>query len=224
MDESPEMDRGDAEPPVNGTASSSWRAWKTNPLILTQILPVLVSLLLLGVVAFQAFVYHRQLRVMRGQLDSMQSTQTMLGEQTEIMKKSLFVNRAYVGVNNLLANISAGQVTITLENVGKLPADKIRVMVRESRRVGNDAVGGSENYYDLGQQLIPGSKLPLVIKLSQFRKEETKTITSRSETLYVSGDITYDDGFGRSDPIKFGFEYLPSPNEGWTPRGELIRQ
>jgi hypothetical protein len=201
------------------------RTWLTNnAVILTEVLGVTVSLLLLIVVAVQAWIYRQQLTVMRGQLNSMQATQNLLVQQTDINKKSLFVNRAYVGISTLSANIPAGQITLQIENVGKLPADRIKIMVRESRRVGSDTPGGSQTYYDLGQQIVPGSKMPLVIHLARFSPGEAQAIIDQKEVLFISGKITYQNGFGIEDSTTFGFEYIPKPNEGWTPRAELTNQ
>jgi hypothetical protein len=200
-----------------------WRVIRLYVPILAQVLTVLISFIALLIVATQAWIYHQQLKVMSGQLNSMQEAQTEMRAQTEIMKKSFFMNRASVGIASPIANLKAGQITIVLENVGRLPADKIQVEFRESRRIADRTSHGSMQPLNPGQQLIPGGKLPIVVQLDGFDPKEVDNIAAKIEKLYISGVITYDDGFGNSTKTVFGFEYIPKPNEAWTPRAELIK-
>lgn len=191
--------------------------WVNSLPLVTQVLTVLISFFALLFVGAQALIYQKQLKAMN-------DAQGVMVEQTKIMKNSFLMNRAYVGVGTPIADIKAGRVTIVLENVGKLPADKLDVEFQETRRFGNDTPHASISHLTPGQQLIPGGKMPLVFSLDRYQPNEPENIKAKTETLFISGTITYDDGFGNPDATKFGFEYIPRPNEGWTPRSELIKK
>jgi hypothetical protein len=148
-------------------------------------------------------------------------TKAIIAEQTDIIR---IAQRSYVGVASLTADLKERQIILMFENVGRIPANKIKVDVREVRRKPGKPSHGSINpinYFE-GQQLFPGSlKMQVVIPLTDFQLTEINDIAAKKETLYVSGTIEYDDGFG-TQKTAFGFEYKPPPNEGWTARSELI--
>lgn len=182
------------------------------------------------IIAAQAWIYNEQRKLMN-------STQTVMFEQADIMKKGLYVNeRAYVGVASLSANMKDGQVTVTLENIGKIPADKIRVKLqamRETKELSQEMSQElsqkqshiSTYYFAPGQQLFPGSlKMPVVVTLKDFKPIDGARILAKTEILFVRGTIEYEDGFGFSNITDFGFEYSPRPKEGWTARSDLAKK
>jgi len=146
-------------------------------------------------------------------------------EQANIMKDGLYINeRAYVSVASLVTNMKDGHVTVTFENIGKVPADKIKVKVQAMRQTKEVSIV-STYYFEAGQQLFPGSlKMRVVVPLENFKQAESARILARAETLFVRGTIEYEDGFGIFDTTTFGFEYSPPPNEGWTARSDLIKK
>lgn len=176
----------------------------------TQLATVLISLCTLIVIVVHAWIYNEQRKLM-------DDTRLLIVSQTNIMKHTLQMNRAYVSIASVSTDLENGELVLTVENVGKSPADQIHIEIIESRQTEESARVGTY-LYDAGQQLIPGGKMAVRVKLANYDPLEAAKITSRTTILYANGSVKYDDGFGNTASTTFSFEYSPSPNEGWVAR------
>jgi hypothetical protein len=207
----------DTETPYSPPWRIRWRLNAQNSIpFLAPMATVLISFAALVIIAVQAWIYNEQRKLMTSTLPIMVDQTKIMGTQTSI---SFSGQRAYVGVADLALDLNGGQITVLLENIGRVPADKIQVEVRETRQFAGASHGSINSF-----ELFPGSlKMRVLVPLAHFDPKEVKSISARTEKLYISGTIKYDDGFGNPDITRFGFEYNPRPNEGWTARPQLIQ-
>lgn len=166
----------------------------------------------------------------------------IMDRQTDLMDHSLRVSeRAYVGIASLTANWEAREVVIMLHNIGSVPAKGIKVraleiratpsnsdMATQSKEKVYEKLDGSTFPWAAGEdifvnQLFPGPPMRVAIPLRGLEAEEMDAILKKQEILYVGGQITYDDGFGKGDSTIFAFEYTPPPNEAWTAHSDLSK-
>jgi hypothetical protein len=49
----------------------------------------------------------------------------------------------------------------------------------------------------------------VVVAMPEFNPQEIKAISENRQSLYVDGEIKYDDGFGSTDRTPFAFKYIP---------------
>jgi len=169
-----------------------WRTWTA--LECTQ---VVFNLLLVLVTATYTYFSYQQWQFSR---ESLQVTQ-----------------RAYVGVHSIRSNLENGQIAVMLENIGKVPAQDIKVYANEARKIGDKIIGSSHSTFEAGHtHLFPGTfKTQVAISLKNLTSEEVGNILAGKEKLYISGKIQYGDGFGNVQHTDFAFLYTPPPNEGW---------
>jgi hypothetical protein len=188
--------------------------WKRQLQSWVPIITVIVSLVALLVIITQAVIYNQQRQVMNSQREVMH-------DQVQLTEKSLRVSeRAYVGVASLTANLAQGEILITLENLGKVPANNISVQA--DAYWANWATRNLEPFphedFDAGEvKLFPGSlKMRVVVPMRKFNTEEISAMRdSKNGSLFVVGIIQYEDGFGYADITKFNFKYTPPPNDNW---------
>jgi hypothetical protein len=129
---------------------------------------------------------------------------------------ALSVLRAHgqTGVDTLAKR---GDEEVFIEVIGFKQSPPARATGESSR--------GSIKSFDSGQQLFPGSlKMLVVVPLAKFDPKEIEYINARTEILFISGTIKYDDGFGNNVKTAFGFEYHPPPDDFWTARSGLIKK
>jgi hypothetical protein len=212
------LDATVSEPAVNPIMTSEQpreKTWRDN-------LNIIIAVIGLLIIAFQAWIMYRQTAIMT--------------KQTAIMDQTFRVGeRAYVGIASLSPKWQAGEVEITLQNIGQVPAKAIKVEAQEIRGTpsGSDTVTGSRIYDRLDGstfgwgagdvQLFPGTPMRVAIPLRGFKPEEIDAINKKQEVLYIGGNIEYEDGFGRVDTTVFAFEYNPPPSDGWTAHSDLSR-
>lgn len=140
-------------------------------------------------------------------------------DSNALAQQSLQVTqRAYVGVHSLSQDLKAGQIGVMLENIGKVPAQDIKVYAHEMRISGEKIIGRSHPILEAGHTpLFPGTfKMQVVIALNNFVPEEISNILTGKERLSIAGKIQYGDGFGNIQYTDFAFFYRPPPNEGWA--------
>ncbi|TAK00627.1 hypothetical protein EPO44_09625 [bacterium] len=140
-------------------------------------------------------------------------------QQWQMMRASLTVSqRAYVGVHSLQMDLSSGQVLVMLENMGKVPAQDIKVSAHTSQEAEGKIRTSAHPTFEAGHtQLFPGTfKIQVPIPLKDFTPQEASNILTGRTTLYVAGKIQYGDGFGNPQTSDFAFRYVPPPHEGWT--------
>jgi hypothetical protein len=178
------------------------------------LLTVLVSGMALIVIAAQAIIYEQQRRVMNRQREVMH-------EQVQIMERTLRISdRAYVGVASVTADLARGQILLTLENLGKVPATRIRV--QGSAYLANWSNRKLEPFpdvdFDAGEvKLFPGTlKMRVPVLMRKFDAQEISAIRDGVKgSLYVAGTISYEDGFGFDDTTNFNFKYSPPSIDSW---------
>jgi hypothetical protein len=161
----------------------------------------LLSAAVLSVVAVQAYIYRKQ---------------------TEIMATtSVTSNRSYVGIHSIAdrqMNDFEKMILIKLENIGKVPADDIRVRIHlDALWIGSDLVKTSAGLRtNIGEvidkyfgrtKLFPGKlKIEIPIRYSNyFSDAETECIMTGFISLVVWGKIIYKDGFGGGNVTEFSF-------------------
>lgn len=199
-----------------------------------------IAFLALVVVALQAFIYNEQRKILNAQSEFMK-TQTLA--QTQIMEKSFNLSekslrmseRAYVGIVDLDANLAEGQVSIALNNFGKVPATaiKLEATVYRATPASGDTSDQSElknivtskDLWDAGAvPLFPGNfRMPVVIRMQNFSQEEMRAVLAKKEIIYVAGSIQYEDHNGNADSSPFAYEYSPPPKESWTVHSGLSK-
>jgi hypothetical protein len=141
--------------------------------------------------------------------------------QWQTMEKTLRISqRAYVGVNDIQANLEAGQIKVTLENIGHVPAEKVSVSVNVQRQVDSDTKSlewNTTEYSTVLEQIFPGTfKAQILHTMRNFTQEDAALIRAGKQRLRLVCSIYYEDDFGTSDVAFFFFQYSPPPNEGWT--------
>jgi len=197
------------------SARLRWYLRIKNSFLFTQAGTFLVSAIALAVIAIQAWIYNEQRK-------TMDSTLAVLVKQTRIQEDSLRINRAYVSATVPVAYLKDKEIRLTLENVGHLPADKIKVEAREIRTF-QGVMKGSVKRIEAWQLLASGEKTQVAIPLVGFDATELANIAARTEILHISVTIEYADGFGSLDTNNFCFEYRPPPDEAWVACAKLIR-
>lgn len=148
---------------------------------------------------------------------------TVMRRQGETMERTLYLSeRAYLGVDSIVADLKNSRVLVMIANTGKARASDIKVDVQEGRmRIGKPywtRVGSHNESTDFGHQQIGPSamKFRVRIPLDKFNKrEEIAAILAREEKLIINVTISYMDGFGHPEKISFPFCYDPPPHEGW---------
>ena len=136
-------------------------------------------------------------------------------------------SRAYVGVNSIQTDLKRGQITVWLENIGRVTATNIKADAATALPKNAQGSEGfeatSDQLLDLGiNELFPGTfRLPVVIWIQDFTPETELLILSRQRVLYVMCRVRYNNGFGSESESNFLFYYLPPPDDKWIPRGLL---
>jgi hypothetical protein len=157
-----------------------------------------LNVLILLVVAVQAYIYRRQ---------------------WEAMNKSLIMERAYVGINDIGVNLAKKRLFIKIENTGSLPADSIQVYV------GVDTIFNEKpcppETYDYGRfKLFKGTfKIQIVIPLERrLSDEDIAFVKDDADVFIVKGYIDYRDGINKeTQRTEFSLRYSPAENM-WIPR------
>jgi hypothetical protein len=167
----------------------------------------------------------------RTQAGASKTTANSAEQSLQTARRSMIVgSRAYVGINSIQTDLKRGQITVWLENIGKIPATNIKASGATALPQTN-ASGEPEAFkvliddiLDLGiNELFPGTfRLPVVIWIKDFAPETERLVLSRQKVLHVSCVIRYDNGFGSRSESWFTFYYLPPPDDKWIPRS-LIR-
>jgi hypothetical protein len=172
-------------------------------------------------------------------IKEMQGQSIIVAEQVEIMRRQaksmdesvVFGLRAYVGVHSVGVSFhySAERVTLKIENIGKVPASKIKIEVfaEIETQIENstDASKVFEKtliaYYFAdygGNKLFPGN-LPIQIVMpfrDDFDVERHHVLIEEGrERLIVRGNINFFDGFNADKNTLFAFRYVG--DDFWTP-------
>jgi hypothetical protein len=164
------------------------------------------------VIAAQAIIYEQQRRVMNRQREIMHG-------QVQIMERTLRISdRAYVGVASVAADLAHGQILLTLENLGKVPASRIRVQgIAYWANWSNRRLEPFPDVdFDAGEvKLFPGTlKMQVPVLMRKFDSQEISAIRNgMNGSLYVAGIISYEDGFGFDDTTNFN---LNIARQAWT--------
>lgn len=202
-------------PASKGNRLLAWvKRWN---LVLALSVPGSLNFLILVAVIAQVVIYNAQRKIMNQQHDVMDRQRVLMDQQTTIMEKGLRLSeRAYVGVARVTANIESREIVLFLENIGRLPARKVRVQAQEYRWTPQRSASSTTDF-DAGEvQLFPGThKMRVVIPLLKLRPEEFSAINTKHEILALGGTIRYEDGFGNNDTTYFAFEYQPPEKDGW---------
>lgn len=134
--------------------------------------------------------------------------------QWQVMEKSLQVSqRAYVVVQDVKADLDAGQIKITLENIGHVPAKHANVGI-SIIRLGYPSLFPQREWTDVEykspvQDLYPGTyKVQITRRFENFTPEDAVLIRAGKEGLAVACSIEYGDDFGTSDGPVFYFIWL----------------
>jgi hypothetical protein len=163
------------------------------------------SLAIVDVVVVHAIMYFKQAKE--------------ANNQVQISTTSLVVsNQAYVGIYSIADRQSeqGDIILIKLENVGRTPADEIRVighlngLLLDRREISADV--RPEFGYDFNEhfgrtKLLPGKlKVEMVLPYEKYATDsERKLIQKGYLALYVWGKIIYRDGFGDGKETEFSF-------------------
>jgi heme/copper-type cytochrome/quinol oxidase subunit 2 len=159
-------------------------------------LPLAASFLIFFITCTYTFFSYRQWQTMESTLRTSQ--------------------RAYVGVYEIKTDLNLRLITVLLENIGKVPAKKIRVNTVQYLWVGEsdrrEKVVEDRREFDWEDvELFPGGfKAPIVLELKDERA------LSPANSMTVAGFIEYDDGFGFQSMTIFSFHYVPPPVDKWT--------
>jgi|ERR1051325_1343473 hypothetical protein len=165
------------------------------------------SLAIVIVVIVHAMMYYKQAKAMDAQL--------------ELSGTALITsNQAYVGIHSIAnTETASGKVIlITLENIGRVPADEIRINIHLSgllldREVIRDGVrpefSEHVNEHFGRTKLFPGNlKIEIALPYEKYVSDaEYAFIKNNWMALYVWGKIVYKDGFGDGKITEFSFHY-----------------
>jgi len=159
-------------------------------------------------------IYEQQRRVMNRQRE-------VMDEQVQIMERTLRISdRAYVGVASVAVDLTRGQILLMLENLGKVPASKIRVKGTAywAKWSNRKLEPFPDVDFDAGEvQLFPGTlKMRVPVVMRTFNSQEISAIRNGIDgSLFVAGTISYEDGFGFDDKTNFNFKYVPPSVDSW---------
>jgi hypothetical protein len=128
--------------------------------------------------------------------------------------------RAYVGLSKITADWDHGQITLLFENIGKVPASRVHGTARQRRQAaGSDGVTETQQTFGGGRaELFPGM-FPdaVVVQLEGYDPSSEKTaIAAGTESVMISGDVEYDDGFHTTQRYDFAFRSTSVGVDGWT--------
>ncbi|HYX72563.1 MAG TPA: hypothetical protein VE732_07315, partial [Nitrososphaera sp.] len=139
--------------------------------------------------------------------------------QWRAMEKSLRVSqRAYVAVHSLQPDWKTGQIAVVIENIGKVPAEDVKIIDVDTYREVEDKVYRSERQvFGYGHnKLFPGNfKTQIVVPLQGFTQQDTDMISAGKERIIIVGTIQYGDGFSNTDTTPLGYRYFPPPADRW---------
>jgi hypothetical protein len=181
--------------------------------ISAQIATIVIGLVGLVIMTVQLWISSEQLKLMN-------QPKSIANDRVNVAR---FMQRAYLEVQKINADLQHGEIQSNVENVGGLPANRISVSAKEIRASWDSSrASGSLDTFKTGEQLFPGQKVSFRVPLPTLERNELERIVKRTDTLFLNGTIDYEDGFGNPDTTTFAFEYKPPPNEGWTPRPQLI--
>jgi hypothetical protein len=164
----------------------------------------------------------------RAQASASKTTANSAEQSLQTARRSMIVgSRAYISVNSIQTDLKRGQITVWLENIGKIPATNIKAsgataLPRTNARGQPEAFEVMENeILDLGiTELFPGPfRLPVIMWIQGFIPETEHLILSSQRVLHLSFTLSYDNGFGNKSESLFIFYYLPPPDDKWIPRG-----
>lgn len=212
--------------------------WKRRRKTWMPTINVISGFLVLLVILAQATMYYQQRQIIDRQSQFMARQAGIMDHSLRLSEQRLRVSeRAYVGVASVSANMKAAEILVTLHNIGKVPANALKLEAQEirvtpsansewteSKESVHEKQMGSTFRWDAGDvQLFPGIPMPVGIPMRRFKQEEINAVLEKKEILYIGGTIQYEDGFGNGDSTTFAFEYTPPPNERWTAHSDLSK-
>jgi hypothetical protein len=166
----------------------------------------------------------------RAQYAALEETRNLVAQNERnliVAERSLVLgSRAHVCLSDLLVEFgSSNRLCVKFENIGKVPAEKLKVMIFVSVSfpepqwiVPNEVRGFSSNAVerDYGLNgLYPGTfKAELRILLESYlTQQEIALLAQQKGFLTVSGNLEYGDGFEETQHSSFAFTYRDG---GWT--------
>jgi hypothetical protein len=206
---------------------------------------LLNALIFLAIVA-QAIIYRKQWEVMQAQAKKMHEQLDAIKEQSKIMERSLTIStRAYVGVYSISIDFETKQISIRIENIGKVPASHINVSINMEVRVpeqwiqsaqttqppwielangGQSLTWGYSRYFGRAK-LFPGNlKIMFPVKLNSWlTSKQIPLIAQGHAEMFFRGDIEFNDGFDSGKDSPFAFRYSHEI-EDWVVDSVITRE
>jgi hypothetical protein len=174
-----------------------------------------LNLLILVVIAVQAYIYTGQWQVMR--------------EQSAKMKESFeLVNRASVSVHSIELNKAEKVVLVRIENTGNMPAEHVSLFLKlvsfgpaEELETDNPSqeVKSASVREDYGRTKLFKGTLPILLTFylrSDWTDNDFRNIEKGRDGLSLVGFVQYGDGFSEAvRRTEFCFDYHPEIGT-WT--------
>ena len=183
--------------------SSGWIDKKESPTPIQFFIVNLFSLLVLGAIIFQAFVYWKQWKAMRDALTHSKEAVTA----TE--RAYLTVDRIFLKHNKFVAGV-VPRVEIVLKNGGKTPAFNVRASVRitvSEKTMIADVKQGADKSPEpdkIGDRVLPGEIVsPFIPQQNPISANIIGELQGNERRFYVLIDCLYFDFEGSEQPDFF---------------------
>jgi hypothetical protein len=177
---------------------------------------------ILGVTLAYAFISLGLLNATRTQAGLAKQSADTAKESTDAAKASVEIakntmvlaHRAALGIKGIHFVLSANSTMIVfIENFGRIAASEIRIQIRTFRNTARpDSVDWSrmmppdENRLTEGE-IMPGVPHPIPITSAFLPDDQIQAIRNKTQYIYLSGRIVYDDGSGTDRMLLVRFAY-----------------
>ena len=171
---------------------------------------------MLLVAAAQAFLFLRQLRLMRDSLDTAASAARSAESSVEIMRDTAQRQlRAYMSIETSKIEFpdpGRPKATINYRNAGQTPAYDVQIWIHQwiaCYPMGCELPRPPDDFVMAKSLLGPGAYQTMVIEAPEpiAREPYLDLVGTAEGTVYVYGEIRYKDVFGHSHFYKYKFMY-----------------
>ncbi len=182
------------------------------PMTIRTWAPIILSILTLFVIAFQAYIYKRQWEVMKINTRIVSRQTDIMDKQADISSKQMINGeRAWITVDNLESKEVKEQVPrsviITIVNSGNSPALNTIMLttwgVKESELIPMPDI--DETSEPTAAHVVIGARSAKRQNAQPFNlsDEQVRLINQQTHSLYVWGIVRYEDIFGQGHITKF---------------------